>query len=57
MKVVPGEGPRLRRLATIQHLETRLAAELATPMDPLSLAARLHPTLPWAEARAMRRSR
>ncbi|MCB0216709.1 MAG: isochorismate synthase, partial [Chloroflexi bacterium] len=44
VKVVPGEGPRLRRLATIQHLETRLAAELATPMDPLSLAARLHPT-------------
>jgi len=36
--------PRLRRLATIQHLETPIGARLAGPGDVLALAARLHPT-------------
>jgi menaquinone-specific isochorismate synthase len=36
--------PRLRRLATIQHLETPIDGRLHQPADLLTLAARLHPT-------------
>lgn len=39
----PGE-PRLRRLATIQHLETRIEAELPGQGGILAEVARLHPT-------------
>jgi len=38
------DTPRLRRLATIQHLETPIEATLAGQGDILDLAARLHPT-------------
>jgi isochorismate synthase len=38
------EAPRLRRLATIQHLETPLEAALPGQGDILALAGRLHPT-------------
>lgn len=40
---LPAE-PRLRRLATIQHLETPIAAQLPGQGDVLAEAARLHPT-------------
>lgn len=36
--------PRLRRLATIQHLETPIETERPAGADLLGLAARLHPT-------------
>lgn len=39
----PG-APRLRRLATLQHLETPIAIRGAQRLDILALAARLHPT-------------
>ena len=40
---LPSE-PRLRRLATIQHLETPVSARLPGQGDVLAEAARLHPT-------------
>lgn len=39
----PG-APRLRRLATLQHLETMIDGRLPTRGDVLAEAARLHPT-------------
>lgn len=39
----PG-GPTVRRLAHLQHLETRLRGQLHAPGGALSLAAALHPT-------------
>jgi isochorismate synthase len=38
------DEPRLRRLVSIQHLETPIEALLAAPGHLLDLAARLHPT-------------
>jgi menaquinone-specific isochorismate synthase len=37
-------APHLLRLANVQHLATRVTATLASPVDALSLAQRLHPT-------------
>jgi len=42
--VASGELPRLRRLATLQHLETPIHARLPARGDVLAEAARLHPT-------------
>jgi isochorismate synthase len=39
----PG-GPTVRRLAHLQHLETRLRGQLRAPGGALSIAAALHPT-------------
>ncbi len=38
------DRPRLRRLATIQHLETPISARFDPPIDILTAAAGLHPT-------------
>ncbi len=38
------EAPMLRRLATVQHLETQLVGQRPAGATALSLAARLHPT-------------
>lgn len=37
-------APHLLRLANVQHLATRVTGTLASPVDALSLAQRLHPT-------------
>lgn len=37
-------APRLRRLATLQHLETPITARADRRLDAVALAARLHPT-------------
>lgn len=38
------DRPHLLRLANVQHLATRVAGRLHTPIDALSLAMALHPT-------------
>lgn len=54
--IVAAPGPRLRRLATMQHLETPIAARGETRLDVLDIARRLHPTpalAGWPRAAAL----
>lgn len=44
LDVVAAPAPRLRRLATLQHLETPITARSRTRLDVLDIARRLHPT-------------
>jgi isochorismate synthase len=42
--VTAAQEPELVRIANIQHLATPIRAQLASPMDALELAGRMHPT-------------